>query len=94
LSKKFNDVTKDYHKLMLPEQNLLNVISKYIGFNNNTLDNDEAFYDRFSIIHAQIMSGNDNIALKMEAKQYLLAAVNTNKISRSNYNQISHDLNL
>jgi hypothetical protein len=69
LSKKFNDVTKDYHKLMLPEQNLLNVISKYLGFNNNTLDNDEAFHDRFSVIHAQIMSGNDNVALKMEAKK-------------------------
>lgn len=83
-----------YERLTKLEQNLLRSLLPYLGRDIDDVDDDEAFYDRFDVIRGELLSGNDNKMLKREAKQYLLHAVNTGKISRTNFNQMITDLDL
>lgn len=83
-----------YERLTKLEQNLLRSLLPYLGRDIDDVDDDEAFYDRFDVIRGELLSGNDNKMLKREAKQYLLHAVNTGKISRTHFNQMITDLDL
>jgi len=83
-----------YEKLTKLEQNLLRSLLPYLGRDIDDVDDDEAFYDRFDVIRGQLLSGNDNKMLKREAKQYLMHALNTGKISRTHFNQMIIDLDL
>jgi hypothetical protein len=76
------------------EQNLLRSLLPYLGRDIDEVDDDEAFYDRFDVIRGELLSGNDNKALKREAKQYLMHALTTGKISRTHFNQMLIDLEL
>jgi hypothetical protein len=73
-----------FQKLTSVEKNLIRSLLKYFDIDDE-LDNDEAFNKRFEVIRGEILAGNNNIALKREAKEYLLHAMNTSKISRQNY---------
>jgi len=73
-----------FQKLTSVEKNLIRSLLKYFDIDDE-LDNDEAFNKRFEVIRGEILAGNNNIALKKEAKEYLLHAMNTSKISRQNY---------
>ena len=83
-----------YETLTKMEQNLLRSLLPYLGRDIDEVDDDEAFYDRFDVIRGELLSGNDNKALKREAKQYLMHALNTGKISRTHFNQMLIDLDL
>ncbi|MEN9946990.1 MAG: hypothetical protein RLZZ293_1376, partial [Pseudomonadota bacterium] len=83
-----------YEKLTKLEQNLLRSLLPYLGRDIDDVDDDEAFYDRFDVIRGELLSGNDNKMLKREAKQYLMHALNTGKISRTHFNQMIIDLDL
>lgn len=83
-----------YEKLTKIEQNLLRSLLPYLGRDIDDVDDDEAFYDRFDVIRGELLSGNDNKMLKREAKQYLMHALNTGKISRTHFNQMLIDLDL
>ena len=85
---------KQYEQLTKMEQNLLRSLLPYLGRDIDDVDDDEAFYDRFDVIRGELLSGNDNRALKREAKQYLMHALNTGKISRTHFNQMLIDLDL
>jgi hypothetical protein len=90
-----NELDKQqYEKLTKMEQNLLRSLLPYLGRDIDEVDDDEAFYDRFDVIRGELLSGNDNKALKREAKQYLMHALNTGKISRTHFNQMLIDLDL
>jgi hypothetical protein len=69
------------------EQKLFRTLGNHLDFDIDSLDNNEAFHISFDVI-------NNNISLKIEARKYLQHAVQTNKISRHNYNQIMNDLHL
>lgn len=83
-----------YEKLTKIEQNLLRSLLPYLGRDIDDVDDDEAFYDRFDVIRGELLAGNDNKMLKREAKQYLMHALNTGKISRTHFNQMLIDLDL
>ncbi len=83
-----------YQKLDKMEQNLMRSLFPYFGKDIDEVDDNEAFADRWDVIRGELQSGNDSKALKMEAKKYLLFALNTGRISRTAYNNMLLDLGL
>jgi Ni,Fe-hydrogenase I large subunit len=72
----------DYHKLNNFDKNTIRLLNNKFGLGIN-INSDNALDKRFEIIKGEILAGNDNLALKREAKQYLLHAMRVGKIPRN-----------
>lgn len=85
-----------YKKLSRIEQNLFKNLIPYLGLDFEDFEDDEdnSFSKRFEIIRGEILAGNTNLAIRKEARQYLIHLYQTGKLSRSNYLTICDDLDL
>ena len=82
-----------YHKLSNVEKNLVRSVQPYFGSDTDFEDGD-AFNTRFDVIRGELLAGNNSNALKQEARQYLLHALNTSRISRHFYINCLQELGL
>lgn len=85
---------KTYQELSSLEKHLYRQLLPYFGKERDDVDDIEAFHDRFEVIKGEIMSGNDNLALKKECKAYLTYALNIGLINRSTYYTLITELDL
>ncbi len=85
---------KIYHKLTPSEKNLVRSVLPYFNVDFDDFDNEDSFNKRFEVIRGEILAGNNSNMLKKEAKQYLLHALNTSKISRHMYINLLQELDL
>jgi PKD repeat protein len=76
-----------YHKLNKQEQHLVRNLNQMFDINDDIEDSD-SFQERMNIVIGEIRAGNTNLALKQEARQYILHAMRMNKIPRN----VAYDL--
>jgi hypothetical protein len=76
------------------EKHLVRSLLPYFQYDRSEMEDDDGFFERFEILKGQILAGNDNANLKREMKQYLLHALQTNRISRANFNSLLLELSL
>jgi hypothetical protein len=81
----------DYHKLNSQEQHLVRNLDQMFEL-GGVFDDDDSFSERFNIVIGELRAGNTNMALKEEAKKYILHAMRINKIPRNVGYDLMHEL--
>ena len=77
-----------YEKLTNLDKHLYRSLLPYFGQEKDTVDDVDAFYERFNVIRGELASGNNNELLKREFRQYLQHALHIGLIKRQTYNQL------
>jgi hypothetical protein len=72
----------DYHKLNNFDKNTIRLLNEKFGLGIN-INSDDSLDKRFDIIRGEITAGNSNLALKKEARSYLIHAMKTGKLPRN-----------
>jgi hypothetical protein len=90
------DITsKAIQDLTTKEQHLLKTVSFYFGKNiDHITEKANDLAEKWQIIKGEIMSGNDNVVLKRQARDMLLYFVDIGKMTRHDFTRYVNDLNL
>jgi hypothetical protein len=72
----------NYHKLNNHEQHLVRNLNNIFDLGED-LEDDDSYDERFQIVLGELKAGNTSMALKQEAKRYILHAMSIGKLPRN-----------